>query len=205
MSQYHIGNKKTILKAKGKQTKTEIRNHAALLFAEKGFKKVTMNDICVSTGLSRGGLYRYYSSPAEIFNEIIARIVNNIGEDLAKELKSGKTPTQSLDIVLAKIKENVKNPTTLTIALLEYCHTYGAEAIDKAFSRGIEIWESFIKYGISQGEFNNINPKALAGTVLIMYEGARAGASIIKYSDEFATGLVSCIRFLIVKQVPEAK
>ena len=194
-----------MLKTKGKQTRSEIRNHALLLFSEKGFKKVTMNDICVSTGLSRGGLYRYYSSPAEIFGDILKIIIQGMGDELAKNLKSGKSPTESLDIVLGKLKDDMQNPqTTLTIALIEYCHIYGAKAIETAFSRGIEIWEEFIKYGISQGEFNNINPKAMASTVLILYEGTRAGVNLISYSEEFVAGLIDCIRYMIVKQ-PEVR
>ncbi|MBO4694530.1 MAG: TetR/AcrR family transcriptional regulator [Clostridia bacterium] len=194
-----------MLKTKGKQTRAEIRNHALLLFAEKGFKKVTMNDICVSTGLSRGGLYRYYSSPAEIFGDILKIIIQGMGDELAKNLKGGKTPTESLDIVLQKLKEDIQNPqTTLTIALIEYCHIYGAKAVESAFSRGTEIWEEFIKYGISQGEFNDINPKAMASTILILYEGARAGVNLITYSEDFVSGLIDCIRYMIVKK-PEEK
>ena len=41
---------------KGEKTKELIRQEAYRLFAEKGFKEVTMKDICVRTGLSRGGL-----------------------------------------------------------------------------------------------------------------------------------------------------
>lgn len=47
---------------KGEKTKQDIREKAYQLFAEKGFKAVTMKDICELTGLSRGGLYRHYES-----------------------------------------------------------------------------------------------------------------------------------------------
>lgn len=32
-----------------------------------------MTDICEKTGLSRGGLYRYYSGTEQIFSEIISK------------------------------------------------------------------------------------------------------------------------------------
>ena len=57
---------------KGEKTKELIRQEAYRLFAEKGFKEVTMKDICVRTGLSRGGLYRHYSGTTEIFAEILS-------------------------------------------------------------------------------------------------------------------------------------
>ena len=40
---------------KGEDTKKFIREKAACLFAQKGYKNVTMKDICAITGLSRGG------------------------------------------------------------------------------------------------------------------------------------------------------
>ena len=57
---------------KGSQTKEMIRTEAYKLFAQKGFKEVTMKDICEKTGLSRGGLYRHYSGTDEIFSEILS-------------------------------------------------------------------------------------------------------------------------------------
>ena len=56
---------------KGTKTKEKIRQQARRLFAEKGFQAVTMSDICERTGLSRGGLYRYYSGTGQIFSEIL--------------------------------------------------------------------------------------------------------------------------------------
>ena len=56
---------------KGDKTKRDILEKAYRLFAEKGFKEVTMKDICELTGLSRGGLYRHYESTEQIFLEIV--------------------------------------------------------------------------------------------------------------------------------------
>ena len=57
---------------KAEKTKEHIKKEAYRLFAEKGFKEVTMTDICNKTGLSRGGLYRYYSGTDAIFSEILS-------------------------------------------------------------------------------------------------------------------------------------
>lgn len=52
---------------KSEQTKERILQEAWKLFAKKGYQAVTMTDICEKTGLSRGGLYRYYAGTGEIF------------------------------------------------------------------------------------------------------------------------------------------
>ena len=58
--------------SKGMKTREKIRQEAYRLFAQKGFQAVTMTDICEKTGLSRGGLYRYYSGTDQIFSEILS-------------------------------------------------------------------------------------------------------------------------------------
>lgn len=73
---------------KSENTKEKIRRQAYRLFAEKGFKEVTMTDICERTGLSRGGLYRYYSGTAQIFSEILSEeyvIADRIEKGKARE------------------------------------------------------------------------------------------------------------------------
>ena len=59
------------MSARGDKTRKDIKEKAYRLFAEKGFKDVTMQDICERTGLSRGGLYRHYESTEQIFLEIV--------------------------------------------------------------------------------------------------------------------------------------
>ena len=73
---------------KGDKTKQEIRDKAYQLFAEKGFKEVTMKDICERTGLSRGGLYRHYESTEQIFLEIVNAFSDQQKNDVCEKSKS---------------------------------------------------------------------------------------------------------------------
>ena len=47
----------TYMSIRGAQTRERIKKKSLALFSQKGFKEVTMKDICEITGLSRGGLY----------------------------------------------------------------------------------------------------------------------------------------------------
>ena len=73
---------------KAKRTREKIQKEAYKLFADKGFKEVTMTDICEKTGLSRGGLYRYYSGTDEIFSEILSK--EYMMDDRIKEHEGAK-------------------------------------------------------------------------------------------------------------------
>jgi len=52
------------------QTRREIREAAARLFFERGFREVTMADIGREVGLSAGSLYYYFPNKEEILREI---------------------------------------------------------------------------------------------------------------------------------------
>ena len=56
---------------KGEQTRDFILKKSYALFVRKGFKSVTMKDVCEITGMSRGGLYSHFSSTGEIFEAIL--------------------------------------------------------------------------------------------------------------------------------------
>ena len=71
---------------KGEDTKKFIREKAICLFAQKGFKNVTMKDICTVTGLSRGGLYRHYDSTQQIFSEIVDMLMNAQDNELSAKM-----------------------------------------------------------------------------------------------------------------------
>jgi len=57
---------------KQRKTKTrKILDAARLVFCRKGFLAVTMQDIIDECGISRGGIYIYYSSVDEIFLDVM--------------------------------------------------------------------------------------------------------------------------------------
>ncbi len=56
---------------KSEQKKKYILETARKVFIEKGFKNVTMKDIVEACDISRGGLYLYFGSTREIFQEVL--------------------------------------------------------------------------------------------------------------------------------------
>lgn len=56
---------------KSVQKKKYILDTARKVFAEKGFKNVTMKDIVEACEISRGGLYLYFESTEQILMEVL--------------------------------------------------------------------------------------------------------------------------------------
>lgn len=52
------------------ETKEYILKTSLILFLQKSYRDVTMNEIVLKTGLSKGAFYHYFSSKEELFKEI---------------------------------------------------------------------------------------------------------------------------------------
>ena len=85
---------------KGNQTRVMIKQQSALLFSGRGFKDVTMKDICEATGLSRGGLYRYFGSTAELFEEIWTDMIAGQEDEFARVMQQELSAKDALEDVL---------------------------------------------------------------------------------------------------------
>ena len=106
---------------KGEKTKRIICENAFQLFAEKGFKDVTMKDICEKTGLSRGGLYRHYENTGQIFLEIIRVLMADQQNEFEEKIKKNTPARQILCQVLDRYEgEMVDSQHSLSIAIYEF-------------------------------------------------------------------------------------
>ena len=89
------------------QKKQLIIEKAAEVFAEKGFLKVTMKDIVEACGISRGGLYRYYSSTAQIFLEAAEQEMKDKQVSFAEKIEEDATNKEVIALFLKQEKETI--------------------------------------------------------------------------------------------------
>ena len=61
------------------KTKRKILESALLLFAKKGFKGTSINDIAISAGISKGLAYNYFKDKNEIMISVLGLISEEIG------------------------------------------------------------------------------------------------------------------------------
>ena len=71
---------------KGERTRESIIHESYTLFAEKGFKQVTMKDVCEVTGMSRGGLYSHFSGTDKLFEAVLETITKKSAMGFKKEI-----------------------------------------------------------------------------------------------------------------------
>lgn len=189
---------------KGEATKAAIRKAALGLFVQRGFKDVTMKDVCEATGLSRGGLYMHYGSTGQIFADIINEMMSGLKDEVAVKLEQGVSATVILDELLARYQsEMLDRSGSLGLAFYEYYSGIPLSddnAMLKQYYISKEMLRTLIEYGIDSGEFKRVNVNAVVDLLLFSYQGVRMLSSIMPLDDDdIPMGMIREIRGWIVK------
>ncbi|MBT9778315.1 TetR family transcriptional regulator [Clostridium sp. MCC353] len=189
---------------KGEVTKAAIRKAALVLFVQKGFKDVTMKDVCEAAGLSRGGLYMHYGSTGEIFAGIIDEIMSGLENEVAVKMENGLSAVFILDGLLERYQsEMLDRRGSLGLAFYEYYSSMPLtddNAMLKQYYISKEMLCSLIEYGIDKGEFKEVHISAVVDLLLFSYQGVRMLSSIMPLDDDrIPADMISEIRAMLVK------
>lgn len=186
---------------KGTRTKEVIRRQAYRLFAEKGFKAVTMTDICEKTGLSRGGLYRYYSGTGQIFAEILSKEYV-IAERIERKEKAGAILNDMLEAIRAEIMDK---ELSLSLAIYEYASLGNEDFFQNMNDKAKRRWIDLIEYGIETGEFQPVDAERVSDLILYYYQGLRMWSRVISFDERAAEHYVESIRQLLLGNASTSK
>lgn len=192
---------------KGDTTKMLIRRTAQSLFVQKGFKEVTMKDICDETGLSRGGLYRHYDSTNQIFSDIVNEIMSSLEDEFAAKIEKGMPAIRILDEFLERYQsEMLDRKNSLGLAIYEYYSGLPMSKDNpllKQYNHSQSMLGNLIQYGINTGEFNNIKISAVINLLLFSYQGVRLLGDMMPIEKSVPEEIIGEIRNMIIKKVNE--
>ena len=184
---------------KGEDTKKLIREKATCLFAQKGYKNVTMKDICAITGLSRGGLYRHYDSTQQIFSEIVDMLMNAQDNELSEKMAAGLPARQILEEILERYRmEMLDSSASLSVAIYEFFSENFSDGQDNLLLRqyqySVDMWSEFLAYGIKRGEFKQVECKEIIDIIIFSYQGVRMYSTIIPLDEEIPLRIINHIK-----------
>lgn len=163
---------------KSEQKKKYIVETARTVFANKGYKEVTMKDIVEACDISRGGLYLYFPGTKELFEEVLLLEQQDTGEELAESISKAAAPSDVLALFLKEQKKELlsKKPS-LTKAIYEYFFANkvpGKENVLKQqFDGAVYIVEKLIASGVDAGEFYCEDPRRAASNIMYVLEGLK--------------------------------
>lgn len=171
------------------QKKQHILDTARKVFAEKGFKNVTMKDIVEACEISRGGLYLYFDSTEQILLEILKMEAQETDDVFTGHISEDDTAADILTLFLKEQKkELLQKKNSLTVAVYEYF--FAQELTDKnnmlrkQFDAGVRVLEKLIEAGIASGEFYCEDPKGAATNIMYVLEGMKINAQTFGITEK---------------------
>ncbi len=156
----------------------ELLTAALELFVERGFAATRLEDVASRAGVSKGTLYLYFTSKADLFKAVVrGGILPAIEKaEILVEQFSGKA-SDLLRTVVTGIWGNVGNTLLSGIPKLiiaesgnfpELARFYYREVI----LRGLAVMAGILRRGIQQGEFRQLDveptARAMMGPLLLM-------------------------------------
>lgn len=187
---------------KGDLTKQHIKEQAIKLFAQRGFKDVTMKDICEVTELSRGGLYLHYSSTRQIFSEIIDDLMNAQGDEFSEKIEQGLSAKEILLQVLERYKnEMMDTEGSLSVAIHEFFSagtSRGDNALFRQYQRSYLMWKGLLEYGIKRKELNAVDIDAVFDLIVFSYQGVRMYSTLMTIDERTPNNIISLIKTILL-------
>lgn len=188
---------------KGVLTKLNIKNQSIKVFVRKGFKNITMKDICEATNLSRGGLYRYYSDTRQIFTEIINDIMNNQSDEFSEGIELSLSAKDILLNVFDRYKsEMLDSQNSISVAIYEFFSSESGKnenVMAQQYEKSREMWKRLLEYGIERGEFNVTDIDAVFDLIVFSYQGVRMCGTIAPIDESIPNRIIDMLKKIILK------
>ena len=137
----------------------EILNSATKLFAERGYRAVTIDDIVTSLGYTKSVVYYYFENKNEILWTIINRIFEGFIEKMSAARDAGGSPTEVLSRMIRQHALSVmENPEWTSIFNREEqeLETTQRKQIRRMKREYDAAFEQVYRQGVANGSFRDI-------------------------------------------------
>lgn len=200
-----MSEKEMNMNKRGQETRKHIKECAYSLFAQKGFKQVTMTDICEAANLSRGGLYCHYESTRQIFQEMINDMMSRQDHEFDRKINQNQSAVTILNEILEVYrKEMLDSQSSLSIAIYEYfsIHDIASQnnTLYEQYLISANTWKKLIKYGIDRGEFQDVDIDAVYDLIVFSYQGVRMYSKLMPMDEEIPLRIINQIKKILVQQ-----
>lgn len=186
---------------KKERTREMILEASYGLFARDGFNKITMKDVCDATGLSRGGLYSHFSGTKELFEAILVKINQKEEMNFYQEMEDGMSAVDILNRAILLMEDEMEHSEdSLSLAMYEYAGTTSKETMDHFNQIGEKKWTDLIEYGISRGEFKDVDVFEMVNIILYVYQGVRMWSRIVSMTPEVFHSITKHIQKQLIKE-----
>lgn len=162
--------------------RNEILQAAWEVFSSKDYADATIDDVAAAAELSKGTVYLYFESKAELFHSTVEMGMEKINSIVQEVVSSSDDPVSGLrEVVKCMMDYSEKNMGFFKIlasgrshfeihAQMESDGDLKARIIEMTF-RSVAIVAELIQRGIDAGVFKQVNPEDTASVLLSAVRG----------------------------------
>ncbi|MFH0802279.1 MAG: TetR/AcrR family transcriptional regulator [bacterium] len=160
------------LSGKDHDTRGRIIKAAMHLFAEKGFRGVSVKEISMAAGTNTALLFYYFRNKKELYDSIYRDAQQNLSMALEKALEGKTDAAARLEEVIRFSLENFSVNPDFELLFTREIHGFGEysrEQLLEMFNSAIEPLEQIVSQGIQEGLFRELNPRLAAISIMVSF------------------------------------
>lgn len=182
-----------------------ILKNAKQVFIKNGFHNVTMKDIIEECGISRGGVYLYFTSVDEIFKEVIKEHNQTKLESVKMAIQETSDFHELVNSFFDSQKERLLHmENSLMLAQYEFFFAhkteYSTDYFFSAFQNSKSMVYEVLKFGAKKGCLHENAVDALSDNIMLVLEGLGTLAMSCGVSEEMLTRQFDFIKHVIFLQ-----
>jgi TetR/AcrR family transcriptional regulator, transcriptional repressor for nem operon len=168
---------------RGRATVARVLDAACALFAEKGVRATTLDEIGAAAGVGRGQLYHFFAGKADLVADVVGLQVERIVGPIRSAVDAMSTADDVRNFCEAIISlhdssEKIRCPLGSLVPQLD-----DDNAAREALKAGFTQWEALLAEGLrrvadSGGLISGADPAVLAGGLLAAYQGGMLLADV---------------------------
>jgi AcrR family transcriptional regulator len=155
------------------ETRAELLDAAAVVFAERGYRVATVNDIVRAAGLSKGTFYWHFGSKEELFAALLSERVDRPARELMEVTRAAPAGGATAPVVSHGLATLFRQQRGLVLLLHEY------------WSAAVRDERLRARYLERQSELRDALADALAA------RHARTGVPLVIPADDLATAFIA--------------
>jgi AcrR family transcriptional regulator len=161
-------------------------------FARRGFSGVGLREVAAAAGLGKSSLFHHFTSKAQLYFEVLERVLGRIQARLAPALASPAPPLEKLEgCVDALIDALAEHPTTARLLLRGLVEEEDfpdeplpeAQRAERLLAEILQSIHALLRDGIERGAFRRVSVphtvQTLIGATVYHFASGELGESIV--------------------------
>ena len=181
------------------KTKKQLIDVARELFASRGRRNITMNDIAEASKKGRRTLYTYFKSKDEVYKAVIENEVNLVIEALEENAKKTMEAFEKLKNHIFIHLDSIKNSVTRngTLRAVFFRDIYEVERSRRRMDVAeLKLIKNILDEGLKSGNFKEMDSEMLSTIILYSLRGLEIPYIRQNLSSEFDKNKHEIVEFV---------